>query len=420
MYACDAHVPEPIMVANESPIPRSFSQTELQSFCMVLWEARSKWADCGQQLGVLKLNDHERKALIRVTRRQAVLAAAHDIGARNRTLRRSALWMGVRVYGTALVLPAVAVVVFGIPRSVHNIVFAYLGFVSAVLVVALASSLESTYWNARWYNYNRTARRLFDSALVTTVLGLIVAYFVYARLVRQPFHIGAVFGGIYICGMFSVEVIGDRIAWTKEHRKYSALPVCYTAALLLMDVLVQLTSWKREWRPLAIRRKLADEIALVAGSSAENLDRAARTIGGGLEFRKWALERGRDIEATLRIHQRHLLEAQHQDQFDEIVRRITEQAASLADGSWELIERVSGPALSPAFIRRLIRFAPAAILFVAAISVRLIPGLQSNSATLLTVELGLAVSAVLSLLPLAQPGQEMVLSSLRDAIGKLR
>ncbi len=160
-----------------------------------------------------------------------------------------------------------------------------------------------------------------------------------------------------------------------------------------MDELIAYLRWEL---PAAVT-----DLRLGPAATADARTRAMRVVG---RVRRWHVRL---------VHDHHLRE------YDRVCAEAAAVTMALARGDWSWVAADDDvPAGRKLVIRLAKRLAPAAVLGAAAIGLRYLPGVTASASGLTGIQVGLAVAAVLSLIPVEAAHRQDVMSAFASATGR--
>lgn len=378
----------------------------------VLDGSRENLARARRVLDRLDVTPAERTALLPALRRRAVLDAAQGHGG-------TSLHIGVGI-GLLVLLLAAPLITRLATRPELDLTGALLAYVwylpclvAWLLAAAFAALIITQAFDSgpRWLI---SIAVLVFAAIVTAGLVLL-----FGRLRGSDSSLLTAFfaAWLFITLTALVLVVEVPLAEERERRRYGALGINASAALVLLEEWRILVEHRRNWRTGAGRRDLGRRLTTLAREAETQLERSARANHGDGQARLWAEAYLVRLTGMLREHRHQLLLIDQRSQYDELVRRVRSTAVELAHGRWGSVDATGlQPRLT--FKRRLLRFLPALLLGLAALLAGYIPGIDQEN--LLTIRLTLVIPAILSLLKVGELSQSTLGDTLREAADKVK
>jgi hypothetical protein len=403
-------LPSPTIDATTAAAPVQGSAPE--SPWPVLTSARAQWDDARDRLRKLGSTPAERTALDPLLRRRAVLDAA---AANDREVGR---WLGPVILILLAALPTITKLAAGADLDLLTVLGAYKWYLAALcawifaIICALSTIVPVLEALPQWL-----AQVVLPVLVVAATAGMVLLFGYVHRSGSSP---AAAFfaAGVFHIVTVLLLVLDVPRAKVRHRRRYGALGLSGTAALILLAEWELLAGHRRNWRTGVGRRRLTKELrALIRDGEAE-LVRSADANHGDSHGRRWAEQYVVRLATAMRGHYNQLLMIDQQRSYDELVATVRRTTAELADGGWDAIGSAGDVLPRMTWRRRLARFYPAAVLGLAALFAGALPGI--GSADLVTVRLSLLIPAALSLLPVGQLGQSTLSDAFRDAIGRIK
>ncbi|QNE21487.1 hypothetical protein F1D05_30685 [Kribbella qitaiheensis] len=235
-----------------------------------LESARIAWAAARERIAELGATDEERRALVPVLRRKAVLDGARPQLGRDSDLKLIPLfllWIG---------LPTVTMILAGRELTVSNLIRIHLLYLLFVLVVAFVVGTIAlgmgTVWSEGWPNRGSVITSVL---IAVTTAGLIVLFNQLRR--SEAVLPGAVFAAtVLVLAITLTTVAGIVRTDAKRRRAVGAQGLNHTAALVLVDEWHLLRENRPYWRRPVIRRHLLARLAALEEVVPLRIDRSVR------------------------------------------------------------------------------------------------------------------------------------------------
>jgi hypothetical protein len=402
----------------------AMSTIDLDLFVLILRVAREsrrrqRWLI--ERLGETGLPATERTLMSRMLRRLAVRAEVPVLVTELRVRRPRA----VVVYAVRLVLPLLFVrLTAGRPAGWDWLwLYLYLIYLVPVLVASFAliglvswlyRSLEDrkippdALPSSALRSLGAAPRRLRTvmlSCILFTMLAVAIAIEVdlSARSSLWTVPIIAVLAVIATPGVemligFLTSFVARPLITRPVARRIGSLQPSRLAAIALVPTLIDLIGTRRTWSRPTVRRALVRQLE----RDAEQMERifvggGASGAGEGPGVRRSLVGSGFAIAATLRDHERALLDASTQADFEELLATHIRQIVALLHGDWSPFGSPEQPPVTSRIVAVARRMLPAIVLVAAAIGLLFVPDSVIASTDVVEAQVGLLVAALLSL-----------------------
>jgi hypothetical protein len=188
------------------------------------------------------------------------------------------------------------------------------------------------------------------------------------------------------------------------------------AAVRVLELLLVLHDARARCRHPRFRGEILRTMNPMIYSAAWEIRHAAQVLGFGPAVSADALRRARCL--TNHLHQLQIrLTHDHQlREFDAVCADAARLVAALAQGDWSALAREEEPVDQRSLPVRLAKeLLPACVFLATAAALPYLPGVPDTGPTITSVQVGLAVAAALSLIPIDPANREHLLAAVTHA-----
>jgi hypothetical protein len=197
-------------------------------------------------------------------------------------------------------------------------------------------------------------------------------------------------------------------------RTNGTLPPSQATATRLCFLLQDLDEVRGAWRQAHARRRIVKEVEWTIWY----VERAIPSMMWWAGFRGPALTaavlRCRHAAGVLRGVQWRLINACNREDYDHVCDELATAAVAAAGGDWSLLTGAKEPTTEARAVALLRRLVAPALLTAAALTLPYVPGVAVTGSALTGLQVGLIITAILSLTPVEHSSQDQILGAFRD------
>jgi hypothetical protein len=224
--------------------------------------------------------------------------------------------------------------------------------------------------------------------------------------------LAAVFGLVFALVLQAVARTAASIGFVVTCRLCGSMPPSTLVAVQLFYALATFNDLSGTWKQSDGRKRLLWKLAGRAAFIRHQVPRLQWLVGGSTQVREEAQQRCHRAADLLSHMQWRLAEAHSRRDYDDLRNCLAELVAAAAGGDWTKLADDGSPTRRSRLRSLIRRLATPAILVATAFALPFLPGVAADHSGVTTIQIGLAVAAVLTLASVDSSAQDRVLGAL--------